>query len=127
MLLLVFVLAVGLMACTTESEDSPNDNEPPAMDEDIIDDDENADDDPSDEGALVLSPEELAEYDGKDGNPAYIAVDGVIYDVTDSDLWEEGTHNGFEAGQDLTDGLFDESPHGDSVLDRLTIVGTLED
>lgn len=35
---------------------------------------------------LELTLEELAAYDGKDGNPAYIAVDGVIYDVTDVSL-----------------------------------------
>lgn len=111
MLLLVLVLAVGLIACTTDTPDEEPING----------------DDPVVEGDLVLTTEELAEYDGKDGNPAYIAVDGVIYDVTDSDMWSEGEHNGFEAGQDLTDGIMNESPHGDSVLDRLTVVGRLED
>ena len=43
---------------------------------------------------LELTLEELAEYDGKDGNPAYIAVDGVIYDVTDVSFWRGGEHNG---------------------------------
>lgn len=126
MLLLVLVLAVGLLACTTETEEPLNGDGPVEMDEDIIDDDEEDSEDTA-QGELVLSSEELAEYDGKDGSPAYIAVDGVVYDVSDSDMWNEGEHNGFEAGKDLTDGLFDESPHGDSVLDRLTVVGTLED
>lgn len=106
-LLLITILAIGLLACTSESED------PVTSDES--------------EGDLLLTIEELAEYDGKDGSPAYIAVDGVIYDVSNSDFWEEGQHNGFEAGQDLTDEILSESPHGDSVLDRLTVVGTLED
>ena len=106
MLLLVLVLAVGLIACTTDSEDPDNGE---------------------DSAELVLSNEELAEYNGKDGSPAYIAVDGIIYDVSNSEMWEEGQHNGFEAGMDLTDEIMNESPHGDSVLERLTAVGKLED
>ena len=79
------------------------------------------------EDDLVLTMDELAEYDGKDGNPAYILVEGIIYDVTDSDLWEEGEHNGFEAGQDLTEGIINDSPHGTSVLDRMPVVGRIAD
>lgn len=74
---------------------------------------------------LVLTLEELAAYNGKDGNPAYIAVDGVIYDVTNSSRWKNGDHNGFEAGQDLTDAIKNQSPHGTSTLQRMPVVGTL--
>ncbi|BCJ95831.1 hypothetical protein acsn021_34000 [Anaerocolumna cellulosilytica] len=74
---------------------------------------------------IVLTIEELAEYNGKDGNPAYIAVDGVIYDVTDSKKWENGEHNGFTAGEDLTDNIKDISPHGTSVLSKLPVVGEI--
>lgn len=76
---------------------------------------------------LVLTVEELAQYDGKDGNPAYVAVDGIIYDVTESDLWDQGEHNGFEAGMDLTEGIKDVSPHGVSVLERMPVVGEIAD
>lgn len=124
MLLLVLILAVGLIACTTETED-PVEDSPVSGDEEIIEEDDEEEE--AVEGELVLTSEELAEYNGKDGSPAYVAVDGVIYDVTDSDLWQEGEHNGFEAGKDLTDGLHEESPHGDSVLDRMPVVGRLED
>ena len=27
---------------------------------------------------------QLAQYDGQNGQPAYVAVDGVVYDVTNS-------------------------------------------
>jgi predicted heme/steroid binding protein len=34
--------------------------------------------------------EELKQYDGRDGRPAYIAYKGKVYDVTDSFLWIDG-------------------------------------
>lgn len=74
---------------------------------------------------LYLTLLELAGYDGQDGKPAYIAVDGVIYDVSDSSRWTDGSHNGFTAGADLTDEIESISPHGTSVLSRLVIVGEL--
>ena len=81
---------------------------------------------PSEE-EIVLTLEELAEYNGADGNPAYIAVDGIIYDVTDSAMWSGGEHNGFEAGRDLTEEIKTISPHGISVLDRIPEVGRIEE
>lgn len=74
---------------------------------------------------LVLTLEELAQYDGKNGNPAYVAVDGVIYDMTDSAPWKDGEHNGFSAGQDLTDAIKNVSPHGVSKLTNVPVVGRL--
>lgn len=81
----------------------------------------------NDREEIILTIEELAEYNGKDGKPAYIAVDGVIYDVTNSSLWGQGDHNGFEAGGDLTEGIKNESPHGLSVLSRIPVVGKIAD
>jgi predicted heme/steroid binding protein len=74
---------------------------------------------------LSLTLEELAEFDGKNGKPAYIAVSGVIYDVTNSSRWTGGQHNGFLAGRDLTTQIQTLSPHGVSVLNGLPIVGVL--
>jgi predicted heme/steroid binding protein len=74
---------------------------------------------------LELTADELAAYDGKDGKPAYVAVDGVIYDVTDVPQWANGTHNGNTAGKDLTD-VIKSAPHGESVLAKLTVVGKLK-
>ena len=74
---------------------------------------------------LVLTLEELAKYNGKDGQPAYIAVDGVIYDVSNVPQWANGQHNGFEAGNDLSEEIKTISPHGVSKLNGLPVVGKL--
>ncbi len=74
---------------------------------------------------LELTLEELAEYDGKDGRPAYVAIDGVIYDVTDNPKWNNGSHQGNSAGKDLTEELKSRSPHGTTVLSNLPVVGKI--
>lgn len=73
--------------------------------------------------SLELTLDQLSEYDGQDGSPAYIAVDGVIYDVTDSRMWKNGEHNGFTAGKDLSEEIADVSPHGKSVLSKVPVIG----
>ena len=72
---------------------------------------------------LQLTLEELKQYDGQNGNPAYIAVDGVIYDVTNVKEWSGGKHNGYTAGQDLTDIIKNKSPHGVAKLQGVPVVG----
>jgi predicted heme/steroid binding protein len=74
---------------------------------------------------LSLTLAQLAEFDGKNGKPAYIAVSGVIYDVSNSPRWTGGQHNGFLAGRDLTTQIQTLSPHGVSVLNGLPIIGVL--
>lgn len=69
--------------------------------------------------------DELSTYNGKDGNSAYIAVDGIVYDVTIVSQWKNGMHNGFEAGKDLTDEIKTISPHGISKLKGIPVVGKL--
>jgi predicted heme/steroid binding protein len=70
--------------------------------------------------------EELKEYDGKDGKPAYIAYQGKVYDVSESGLWSGGEHMGLhEAGKDLTEEI-ELAPHREEVLERAKLIGTLE-
>lgn len=80
----------------------------------------------SEEDLFEMTITELAEFDGEDGAKAYIAVDGFIYDVTNSDAWNNGMHNGYQAGQDLSEGI-NASPHGKSFLERVPKVGILVD
>jgi len=73
-----------------------------------------------------LTLEQLKKYDGQNGNPAYVAVDGTIYDVTNAKGWNNGKHkNGISAGKDLTKEI-NSAPHGKSVLENLTVVGKLK-
>ena len=76
------------------------------------------------EEGLILTREELAMYDGREGRRAYVAVDGIVYDVTDSIRWVGGVHNRLEAGQDLTF-EFNRCHPGFFVLRRVPIVGRL--
>ena len=75
---------------------------------------------------MMLTIEELADYDGMDGNKAYIAVDGVIYDVTGNEAWTGGSHAGSMAGTDVSS-VVDAAPHGRDVLDDLEVVGEIKD
>lgn len=77
----------------------------------------------------TFTREELAEFDGQDGRAAYIAVDGIVYDVTDVSEWQGGTHakGRFMAGKDYSDEIKNVSPHGTGMLSRATEVGVLID
>ena len=50
----------------------------------------------------IFTLDELKNYDGKEGRKAYIAVDGVVYDVTNVAAWQGGTHHGNNAGNDVS-------------------------
>ena len=74
-------------------------------------------------GACTLDG--LGQFDGKDGRPAYIAYKGIIYDVTRSRLWKNGSHvMKHAAGNDLTDFL-KSAPHGEDKILTLPQVGKL--
>ena len=60
----------------------------------------------------------------QNGKPAYVAVNGAIYDVTNVPQWKNGTHQGYTAGKDLTNEIA-KAPHGNSVLKDLPVVGKL--
>lgn len=72
-----------------------------------------------------FSKEELAQYNGNNGAPAYVAYKGKVYDVLGSFLWRRGRHQVLHnAGQDLTDSI-EQAPHGVEMLERFPMVGTL--
>jgi predicted heme/steroid binding protein len=55
----------------------------------------------------------------------YVAVDGKVYDVTNSSVWKNGMHQGMAAGVDLS-AFISQSPHGKGILSSLRVVGTME-
>jgi len=61
--------------------------------------------------------EELKGFDGRDGKPAYVAYEGIVYDVTESAMWGDGDHEGMhQAGADLTT-EHEDAPHDVHVTD----------
>jgi len=72
-----------------------------------------------------FTEEELAQYNGKNGNPVYVVYKGKVYDVSASFLWKDGIHQVLHsAGADLTDAL-EQAPHGGDVLEKFPVVGVL--
>ena len=72
-----------------------------------------------------FSLKELAEYNGKDGKPVYIAHEGNVYDVSNSRLWKTGLHmKRHPGGKDLTADI-QAAPHNTDVLERYPQVGVL--
>lgn len=74
-----------------------------------------------------LKPEELLKNNGKQGRPAWVAVKGQVYDVSESKLWRAGEHmKRHQAGQDLSSEIL-AAPHGLEVLEREAVkkVGSL--
>lgn len=69
--------------------------------------------------------EELAYYDGKNGRPAYVAVNGIVYDVTNNRAWAAATHFGLTAGKDYTQEFASCHAGQQSILATLPVVGRL--
>jgi predicted heme/steroid binding protein len=73
----------------------------------------------------VFTTAQLAMYNGDNGTLAYMAVNGIVYDVTNASGWTNGWHQGMHlAGTDAT-AIFAGSPHSASILNAFPIVGTL--
>ena len=70
--------------------------------------------------------DELARFNGENGNPIYVAYDGKVYDVSQSKLWRKGQHmNRHRSGSDLTSDM-QAAPHESDVLERYPQVGILK-
>ncbi len=73
----------------------------------------------------MFTVEELKQYDGVNGMPAYIAYKGKVYDVSTSYLWKDGKHQRIHSGGvDLTDSLA-RAPHDEESLIGFAIVGRM--
>jgi predicted heme/steroid binding protein/uncharacterized membrane protein len=67
----------------------------------------------------------LSQFDGREGRPAYIAYQGIIYDMSKSRLWKNGLHMmKHAAGNDLTD-ILKNAPHGEDKVLAMPQIGKL--
>lgn len=65
-----------------------------------------------------LKRSDLIQNNGKQGRPAWVAVKGQVYDLSESKLWKGGEHmKRHQAGEDLSSEIM-AAPHGLEVLDR---------
>lgn len=69
----------------------------------------------------TFTAEELAKYNGENGMTAYVAVDGVVYDVTS--VFTQGKHYTHYAGQELTNAFY--ARHAESSITKYPVVGKL--
>lgn len=74
----------------------------------------------ADTANTVFTAETLKAYNGLNGQSAYVAVDGVVYDM--SNVFKNGNHHGYQAGQDLSEAFHAEHP--DNFLNGYRIVGS---
>jgi predicted heme/steroid binding protein len=120
-----------LVACNTGNENmSENNNQ-----EDMVENNENMNNNMNDnedkeemteeKEMMVFDEESLAKYNGKEGMRAYVAVDGLVYDVTDVAAWQSPHAGRLEPGKDYSEEIT-QSPHGKKNLEGLPIVGTYE-
>lgn len=70
----------------------------------------------------VFTLDELSQYNGKNNNPAYVAVEGIVYDMTE--VFKNGIHYSHIAGTELTEEFF--KAHNISDITKYPIVGKLE-
>lgn len=70
--------------------------------------------------------EELSKYNGTNGIPAYVAVDGIVYDLSLVPSWGGGTHFGLYAGNDLTKQFNSCHEGGTKILEGLPKVGVIK-
>jgi predicted heme/steroid binding protein len=75
---------------------------------------------PTVSGPKTFTAAQLAVFDGTNGNPAYIAIAGKVYDVSGVAQWTGGKPHGYKAGRDLTAAF----PHPENLLATVPVVGT---
>ncbi len=80
---------------------------------------------PSIPNQQTFTIEELATYDGKNGRPAFVAVNGTVYDVTNNRAWAAATHFGLIAGKDYTEEFGTCHTGQESILATLPAVGRI--
>lgn len=68
---------------------------------------------------------ELSQYDGKNGNPAYVAIDGIVYDVSNESVFRNSKNIENIAGKDLTK-QFNFYNRINEIINRASKIGELK-
>ncbi len=83
----------------------------------------------ADPSAVVVTRDELAAANGQDGAKCYVAIDGVVYQISGFAQWADGMHSSSggraRCGRDLSD-VIDDAPHGRSKIPLLKEIGKLQ-
>lgn len=84
---------------------------------------------PATADSTVFSLEQINQANGQNGNDCLVAVDGTVYKIVDSSLWQNGQHTTSQGqaycGADLSEAM-KKSPHGKAKLELLEKVGDLQ-
>jgi predicted heme/steroid binding protein len=75
-------------------------------------------------GKVYFVSSDLAAYSPGSALGHYVAIDGVVYDMTAVPAWSSGMHQGGEAGEDITTTIAS-APHGKNVVVNLPAKGYL--
>lgn len=76
--------------------------------------------------SLILTIEELMTFDGTNNKPVYIAINGIIYDVTDLKEWQSNEYKKYGVAKDLTNEFtFEGKINIPDILTDTIIVGKL--
>lgn len=73
--------------------------------------------------------EDLSQYDGNNEQPSYIAINGIVYDVTDVEEWHENPEKDTLTGKDLSENMNDyiiDHNLEEIILEKGTEIGILE-
>lgn len=74
--------------------------------------------------ARTVTGQELTAATCDDGQQCWVAVNGVVYDMSVFPKWARGRHHGVDAGTDATQ-RFVGSGHARAILEKMPVVGRL--
>ena len=70
-----------------------------------------------------FTQKELDQFDGKEGRPFYIVFNGKVYNLSESQLWIQGTHMGIHTRNENLAETIKTAPHNEEMLERFPVIG----